>query len=134
VSYQTKFLFALVSFCTVLIAAAPLHAEIIRTADGVLPQAVRVSAFGAGQSSLNLVSLLPLVVEGKTLGTGVIYDDPTTHRPADYFELYDSRGGLFAVGWFDKFGIQRMAVDRALLEQKDDLEGVLVPLIEGDPI
>jgi hypothetical protein len=134
VTTQTKFPFALVILCTVLIVAVPIHAETIRTAEGVSPQAVRVSTFGAGQSSLKLVSLLPLVVEGKTLGTGVIYDDPTTQRPADYFELYDSKGGLFAVGWFDKFGIQRMAVDRALLEQKDDLEGVLVTLIEGDPI
>jgi hypothetical protein len=41
---------------------------------------------------------------------------------------------LVAVGWFDRFGIQRMAVDRALLGGKDELEGVFVTLLKGDPI
>jgi hypothetical protein len=41
---------------------------------------------------------------------------------------------LVAVGWFDRFGIQRMAVDRALLGGKDELEGVFVTLLKGEPI
>jgi hypothetical protein len=63
-----------------------------------------------------------------------VYDDPTTARPADYFDLYDNVGDLVAVGWFDRFGIRRVAVDRGLVEEKNDLEGVFVTLVEGDSI
>jgi len=38
-----------------------------------------------------------------------------------------------AVGWFDRFGIRRLAVDRGL-EDEDKLEGVFVLLSEGDSI
>jgi len=62
------------------------------------------------------------------------YDDPTTKRPADYWELYNSTGDLLGVGWFDRFGIQRLAVDRGLLEDEDKLEGVFVLLSEGDSV
>jgi hypothetical protein len=75
-----------------------------------------------------------LVVEGKTLGEVLAYDDPTTKRPVDYFELYDSTGDLVALGWFDQFGIQRVAVDRGLLESRDEVEGVYVFFLEGDSI
>jgi hypothetical protein len=52
-------------------------------------------------------------------------------RPADYFELYNSTGDLPTIGWFDRFGIRRMILDRSLLDGTDDLEGV--PLsVEGD--
>jgi hypothetical protein len=39
-----------------------------------------------------------------------------------------------AVRWFDKFGIERMAVDRGFLENADKPEGVVVVLLEGDPV
>ena len=76
----------------------------------------------------------PLVVEGQTLGQVLAYDDPSTKRPADYFELHDNPGGLIAVGWFDRFGIEWMAVDRGILDGEDELEGVFVSLLEGDSI
>ncbi len=51
----------------------------------------------------------------------------------DYVELYDGSGGLLAVGWLDRFGILRMAVDRALLQGESGvLEGVFV-LVSGGP-
>jgi hypothetical protein len=68
------------------------------------------------------------------LGAFAVYDDARTKRPADYFEVYDSNGDLLAVGWFDRFGIQRMAVDRGLIEKGDELEGVFVSLLDGDSI
>jgi hypothetical protein len=86
------------------------------------------------QHPLNLISRSPFIVNGLTAGAVVVYDDPGTARPADYFELYDNDGDLVAVGWFDRFGIRRMAVDRGLVEQQDDLEGVFVTLLEGDSI
>jgi hypothetical protein len=48
--------------------------------------------------------------------------------------LYYSTGDLVALGWFDQFGIQRVAVDRGLLESRDEVEGVYVFFLEGDSI
>jgi hypothetical protein len=62
------------------------------------------------------------------------YHDSTTKRPVDYWELYNSEGGLAAIGWFDRFGIEGMAVDRGILDGEDELEGVFVSLLEGDSI
>ena len=63
-----------------------------------------------------------------------VYDDMSTERPADYWEFYDSEDNLLAVSWFDKFGIQRAAVDRGIIEQEDQLEGVFIVVLDGDPI
>jgi len=119
-------LFALLSFVT------PIHSDLIRTTDRTSQETF--SALATEQHSLTLVSFSPLVVEGKTLGEVLAYDDPTTKRPVDYFELYDSTGDLVALGWFDQFGIQRVAVDRGLLESRDEVEGVYVFFLEGDSI
>jgi len=61
-------------------------------------------------------------------------NDPTTKDQQIYFELYDADDDLLAVDWFDRFGIQRMAVDRGLLEKTLKLEGVFVILLEGEPL
>ena len=42
------------------------------------------------------------------------------------------QGDLLAVSWFDKFGIQRTAVDRGIVEQEDKLEGTFVVFLDGD--
>jgi hypothetical protein len=75
-----------------------------------------------------------LVADGKTVGALAVYDDPATRRSEDYLELYDSDGDLVAVGWFDRFGIQRIAVDRAFLEGREDLQGEFVTVVDGVPI
>ena len=106
----------------------------LEAADNASEPEVLLSAPGLKQHSLTLVSSFPLVVEGQPLGEVLVYDDPTTKRPADYFELYDNPGDLIAVGWFDRFGIERMAVDRGMLDGEDELEGVFVSLLEGDSI
>ena len=89
---------------------------------------------GPKERPLTLISSSRLIVEGNTVGKVLAYDDPTTKRPADYFELYNSTGDLVAIGWFDRFGIRRMILDRGLLDGTDDLEGVFVFLVEGDSI
>jgi hypothetical protein len=63
-----------------------------------------------------------------------IYDDVTTDRPTDYWEIYDNQGSLVAVSWFDKFGIRRIAVDRGIVEEEDRLEGVFVIVSNGSSI
>ena len=54
------------------------------------------------------------------------------NRFADYLVVDNNAGHLEAVGCFDWFGgLERMAVDRGLLEARDELEGVFVVLLEG---
>jgi hypothetical protein len=91
---------------------------------------------GPQQHQMTLVSLEPRVVEGEVLGlvAAYIYDDVTTERPADYWEFYDNQGSLLAVSWFDKFGIQRTAVDRGIVEEQDHLEGVFVVVFNDNSI
>ena len=131
--FATKIFGLIVSLYTQLSFAAPLHAE-IRIADGTLPQEALVPIFGPKERPPTLISSSRLIVEGNTVGKVLAYDDPTTKRPADYFELYNSTGDLVAIGWFDRFGIRRMILDRGLLDGTDGLEGVFVFLVEGDSI
>jgi hypothetical protein len=87
------------------------------------------------QHPITLVSLDPWVIEGEIMGAvaAYVYNDVTTHRPADYWEIYDTEGNLIAVSWFDRLGSRKIAVDRGIVEQEDKLEGVLVEVVEGDP-
>ena len=89
---------------------------------------------GLLQTPLTLVSLFPVNANGQTVGVIAVYDDPTTQRPADYIEVLNSEGTVVAVSWFDPFGIERLVVDRALLEGGQELEGVFVAVVNGDVI
>jgi hypothetical protein len=106
----------------------------MRSADQASAYDVFLSVPLPAKDRLTVVSFLPIIAEGKILGGLVAYDDATTKRPADYLELYDNAGTVLAVGWFDRFGIERIAVDRALLEDADQLEGVFVLILEGDSV
>jgi len=130
--FKTKILITALSLFTQLSFAGPTYSDLIqinhRTAQEIS------SALATEHHSLTLVAFSPLVVEGKRLGAVLMYDDPATKRPVDYFELYNSAGDLVAVGGFDQFSIQRLGVDRGLLEKRDKLEGVFVFFLEGDSI
>jgi hypothetical protein len=84
----------------------------------------------ARQRALKVIQSSPLVAAGVKLGTAVLYDDPATGRAADYLELYDGQGELVVVSWFDRFGIQRIAVDRAFVAGEERLEGVFVAVVD----
>ena len=86
------------------------------------------------KSRFTLVSTFPVLLDGETLGTGRIYDDPATKRGGDYAELYNTAGDLLAVSWIDSFGIERLAVDRGVVQETGSLEGVFVILLEGDSL
>ena len=86
------------------------------------------------KNHLHRISVLPVTVEGQIVGRVVVYDDSTTQRSADYVELYTNTGDLVAVSWFDRFGVEWTAVDRGLLEDRDELEGVLVVVLDGEPV
>jgi hypothetical protein len=93
---------------------------------------VKLPTIELPQRPKSLVKSAPLVAGGATLGTIVVYDDPSTQRPEDYLELYDRAGSLVVVVWFDQFGIERVAVDRSFVQGEDQLQGVFVPVVEGN--
>ncbi len=125
--------FAFLLICCELSFTALLPSE-IQTTDAALPQEAFIDASARKKHRLMLVWSAPLILEGNTVGEVLIYNDPATKRPEDYFDLYDSKSHLLAVGWFDNFGIRRIALDRGLLDGADDLEGVFVSLVEGESI
>ncbi len=130
----TKLFLTLISLCGPLFLAAAIQAQPMQTLDDATVEQLLLPRMRPEQRPLNLLSRSPLLVNGLKAGVVVVYDDPATARPADYFELYDNDSDLVAVGWFDRYGIRRMAVDRGLVEEKSDLEGVFVTLLQGDPI
>jgi hypothetical protein len=83
---------------------------------------------------LTLVSVVQVTAGREILGAIAAYDDAETARPADFLELYNNAGALLAVSWFDRFGIERLAIDRALVEDTNKLEGVFVLVITEDSI
>jgi len=133
-TFRNKSYFIIFEFVGLLFFLGFFATSSLEAADSASAPAASVAAAQMEHRSLTLVSFSPLVIAGNTAGEVFLYDDPTTKRPVDYFELYDTEGDLLAVGWFDKFGIQRMAVDRGLLEKTLKPEGVFVVLLEGDSI
>ena len=106
-------------------------------ADELRPSASEQEIVTAAHHNMTLVSSQPWVVEGgEVWGTlaAYVYDDATTNRAADYWELYGSTGDLVAISWFDRFGIQRLAVDQGLLDESDKLEGTFVVFLDGDSV
>jgi hypothetical protein len=73
-----------------------------------------------------------LTEAARTVGSVAYYDDPKTERPVDYLEVSDGVGNLLFIGWLDRFGIARTAVDRGLLEgDGTKLRGILLLVPEG---
>jgi len=58
----------------------------------------------------------------------------TMQTPADYLEFYNNASNLVAISWFDGYGIERMTVDRGLVEDGGELEGGLVVLLDGEAV
>ena len=123
-------IFAILEFTTVLLFLGFVAAHAAEGSDHAWEQKM---ATGAEQHEMRLVSVDPWVIEGNVMGAvaAYVYDDMSTERPADYWEFYDSEVNLLAVSWFDKFGIQRTAVDRGIIEQEDKLEGVFIVVLDG---
>jgi hypothetical protein len=114
----------LVAIVFVLLVAAPLHSEDYLSED----------ASGAikppDPKKLDVVAMTT-VQNGNQLRAIVMYDDPATSRPVDYIAMYSPAGELLALSWYDRFGIERMAVDRGLLDNADHPEGTFVAFLTG---
>ena len=130
-AYRYKFYFVILSIIGSLLIYGPVRAQERPLSDNSAEQQM---VTGPEQHSMRLVSFDPWVVEGEVMGevAAYVYDDVTTERPADYWELYDQEGNLLAVSWFDRFGIRRTAVDRGILENEDKLEGNFVVVLDGN--
>jgi hypothetical protein len=131
---KNKIYFIIVGLVAQLFFFEYVAMEPLEAGDNLSAQEISLAALALEEHHLTLVSFSQLVVEGEIVGAVAAYHDPATKRPIDYWELYNSEGGLSAVGWFDRFGIQRTAVDRGLLDSEDKLEGVFVLLPEGDSV
>ena len=81
-----------------------------------------------------LIGAARLVDDDNVLGLVAFYDDPGTERPVDYIEVYDENDDLLAFGWFDRFGIERIAVDTVVLGASEKPEATYVILVDGQTI
>jgi hypothetical protein len=132
-AFRNKIYFIILGIVAQLLFFGDVRADGLQPNDNASEQEiVTVPA----HDSMTLVSSQPWVVEGEVLGAleAYVYNDRTTERPADYWELYDGTGDLVAISWFDRFGIQRLAVDRGLIDESDKLEGTFVVFLDGDSV
>jgi len=129
-AFRNKIYFIILGAIVQLLFFGDVRGDELQPSENALEQEIVTGP----QHDMSLVSFSPWVVQGEVLGTlaAYVYDDETTARPADYWELYDKEGNLLAIGWFDKFGIQRTAIDRGIVEQKDKLEGIFVVILNGE--
>ena len=132
-AFRNKIYFIVLGIVAQLFFFGDVRADELRPRDNPTEQEIITVA---AHHNMTLVSSQPWVVEGKVLGTlaAYVYNDMTTERRADYWELCGSEGDLIAISWFDRFGIQRLVVDRGLIEESDKLEGAFVIFIDGDSV
>jgi len=124
-------IFAILEFIAVLFILGFVAARAAEAHDNATKQEM---VTGPEQHEVSVVSFDPWVIEGVVMGAVVayVYDDVTTERSADYWEIYNQDGELLAVSWFDSLGVRRTAVDRGIVEEKDKLEGIFVVVLQGD--
>jgi hypothetical protein len=132
-AFRNKIHFIVLAIIVEVLFFADVRADELQPSDNATGQEIATTP---EQHQMSLVSFDPWVVAGEVLGTlaTYVYDDVTTERPADYWELYDKKGDLLALSWFDRFGIQRTAVDRGIVEKGDELEGIFVVVLDGNSI
>ncbi len=119
----------------ILVSSPDLHSETMRVTENLRGGVVLLPPSAPETDRLTLVSFITIVPDAEVLAAIAVYDNPQTTRPVDYVEFYDGAGNLLQASWLDKYGIRRTAVDRALLqEDAPRLEGILVLLLEGDPV
>jgi hypothetical protein len=127
-----KFYFVILSIIGSLLSYGTVRAQEVPLSDNTAEQQ---TVIGPKQHPIRLVSFDPWVIQGEVMGAvaSYVYDDVSTERPTDYWEIYNQEGELLAASWFDSVGIRRTAVDRGIVEEKDQLEGILVLVVDGDP-
>jgi hypothetical protein len=131
---RTGALFIVTIFLAQMYAVQPSYAEPLRIESYSLAHESYRAVSLPETDRLSLISVVQVKEGEEILGTIAAYDNSATLRPNDYLELYNNSGALLAVSWFDEFGIERLAVDRAVTQNSNKLEGVFVLLITDDSI
>ncbi len=118
-----------------LVSSPNLHSETMRVVENLRGGVVLLPPSAPETDRLTLISFVTIVPDAGVLAAIAVYDNPQTTRPVDYLEFYDGVGNILQASWLDKYGIRRTAVDRGLLQEDAPwLEGILVLLLEGDPV
>lgn len=117
-----------------LYPVAHSQTEPMATSARIAPQESYYAVSLPAKDRLALMTRIPIAAHGELLGEFVAYDDVATARPADYLELYNNAGDLLAVSWFDRFGIERLALDQGLVQSSEKLEGIFVLVVTGNSV
>src|SRR5262245_33660536 len=124
----------IVGFVAELFSVNDVTTTAVEAADIPSQQEVFLSASVPEKNHMRPVSVLPVTVEGQIVGRVGVDDDSTTQRSSDYVELSTNTGDLVAVSWFDRYSVEKTAIDRRLLEDRDETEGILVVVLDGEAV
>jgi len=109
---------ALIIPLAVLLTTTPVKADSLQLAENpfgsitVLPE----------KQNMKLIGFVAPKISSGIAGGMAVYDDAATKRIGDYAEIYNLKGALIAIIWFDQFGILRTAIDRGLSFTKEMLK------------
>lgn len=120
-------------FSAYLLWVGNAFGEELRTVNNLRNETVIVPFSAPNRNELRLLNYVTFAEDTRISGWVAFYDDPKTKRPVDYLELYDTAGNLLVIGWLDRFGIARTAVDRGLVGQDAaEVQRILLLIPEGD--
>ncbi len=130
---KKKYHFIVLILSFFLLGGSEVFGQPTQLVENLRRETVLLPSSAPTRSDLDLMECVTVTRDSQIIAWIAFYDDPKTKRPVDYLELYDGSGGLLLVGWIDRFGITRTAVDQGLLVEEDaaQLEGVLALLPEG---
>jgi len=127
---STQFYSALIIPLAVLLTTTAVKADSLQLAENPFGGTTVVPE----KQNMKLIGFVAPKVSSGIAGGMAVYDDAATKRIGDYAEIYNPKGALIAIIWFDQFGILRTAIDRGVVLHKKDVEGVLVLVMNGDPV
>ena len=117
-----------------LLLSANAFGDQLRMVNNLRNEGVLVPVSAPNRDDLILVRYATVTEVNQVVRLIAFYDDPKTPRPADYLEVSDGVGNLLVIGWLDRFGITRTAVDRGILEEDaTKVHGILLLVPEGEP-
>jgi hypothetical protein len=115
-----------------LLLAANAFGDQLRMVNNLRNEDVLVPVSAPNKDDMILLKYTIFTEATGTIRLIAFYDDPKTPRPVDYLEVSDGVGNLLVIGWLDRFGIARTAVDRGLLEEDGTkVHGILLLIPEG---
>ena len=121
---------ALIIPLAVLLTTIPVKADSLQLAENPFGSTTVVPE----KQNMKLIGFVAPKISSEIAGSMAVYDDAGTKRIGDYAEIYNIKGALIAIIWFDQFGILRTAIDRGVVLHEKDVEGVLVLVMNGDPV